>query len=793
MASLGWKWCAVPTITNFNLRLAGLDFVCCPFNGWFLDLEVARNLFDRYDGAEAFLPHFPALQLRRNECDDSWVDSIFVEITRAVYHSFMSSRVTMVNRAAITKQFNIHLAREREAGREVPAQWSWIGGLLGPVYDSWKHECRDFFRFPQYEYQADKFLVAPYHEPCARARDQKMSRSKKLEVDDQISVIQDTEASEWAKIVDERGIPSVTILFGSETGTAESYAKKLAAELKLLSPKVATLNDASTAEGRKLLLANVILVITSTFGCGNPPFNAVKFLNADSHELPNMAQYISGKQIKYAVCAIGSSAYPDFCAFGRNCFFSLRKAGALPLLDIVTADEMSGQFAAVTSWIESVKLLLLPPEFKHALMMLTPVNDRVFIRSRARIEPSTPNRQKEFVPSATGQYQVCSVLRNVELRNKANPNDGSSTHRVELDVSCFGNHPYITGDHCAIIPVRSYQEVVCICNALQVDPSEIIEAMFARAVISEPLVSELSNERNEHVILGGERFKILGPSPSTELCGKTWLEVFSVELETSLMCYFLGPLLAALTKSQHNLPRGNVPDDPVDTVSELRVIASKLNEPSLPKFIPSKAPSKLAGSLNTVLDGVPTQSAEQFIDTYVTLAGLFTAFPGLSARIDLADLLSLLPKLRPRYYSISSSDSLSPTTVALTVGLVVEKTSQGSIRRGVCSNFLCNSPVGSLVLASIRRSSFRLPSDSKTPIICVGPGTGFAPFAGFLDERAFLAHHANDSTAPNIGETLCYSGARLTEDIIYGQEIEKWRTVPGIKLQVRHSVVCIFF
>ena len=44
---LGWKWCAVPTITNFNLRVAGVDFVCCPFNGWFLDMEVCRNFFDR--------------------------------------------------------------------------------------------------------------------------------------------------------------------------------------------------------------------------------------------------------------------------------------------------------------------------------------------------------------------------------------------------------------------------------------------------------------------------------------------------------------------------------------------------------------------------------------------------------------------------------------------------------------------------------------------------------------------------------------------------------------------------
>lgn len=100
------------------------------------------------------------------------------------------------------------------------------------------------------------------------------------------------------------------------------------------------------------------------------------------------------------------------------------------------------------------------------------------------------------------------------------------------------------------------------------------------------------------------------------------------------------------------------------------------------------------------------------------------------------EFVDLLRKLQPRLYSIASSPKAHPGEVHLTVAKVTYE-SHGRVRKGVCSNFLCEGlPEGGTVKVFMQPTKhFKLPEDPARDVIMVGPGTGVAPFRAFLEER----------------------------------------------------------
>lgn len=99
----------------------------------------------------------------------------------------------------------------------------------------------------------------------------------------------------------------------------------------------------------------------------------------------------------------------------------------------------------------------------------------------------------------------------------------------------------------------------------------------------------------------------------------------------------------------------------------------------------------------------------------------------------------VLVRLTPRQYSISSSPLVSPHEIELTVSVVRYRGAGGAARAGVCSTFLADRAAAAPVFLQ-RSPHFRPPEEADVPMIMVGPGTGVAPFRGFLQERRALGH-----------------------------------------------------
>ncbi|KAI5450457.1 hypothetical protein NCC49_003079 [Naganishia albida] len=197
-------------------------------------------------------------------------------------------------------------------------------------------------------------------------------------------------------------------------------------------------------------------------------------------------------------------------------------------------------------------------------------------------------------------------------------------------------------------------------------------------------------------------------------------------------------------------------------------------------------------------------------------------------------IVSSVPRLQPRYYSISSSSKMYPDSIHITAVVLKYESKASSAHKGktrwvygVGTNFILNvkaahagenaplmsekgnsapsvvsSTAGTgvntptyritgprdahfragsyLVPIHVRRSTFRLPTSPKVPVIMIGPGTGVAPFRGFVQERLAAAKRTIEKAGPGAtpSETLkdwadmylFYGCRKEDEDFLYRDE-----------------------
>jgi sulfite reductase (NADPH) flavoprotein alpha-component len=132
------------------------------------------------------------------------------------------------------------------------------------------------------------------------------------------------------------------------------------------------------------------------------------------------------------------------------------------------------------------------------------------------------------------------------------------------------------------------------------------------------------------------------------------------------------------------------------------------------------------------------------------------------------EFVGLLKKLNPRLYSISSSPKAASGAVHLTVN-VVRYESLGRRRKGACSTFLAErvTPEIPVPVFVHTNRNFRPPTDASVPMIMIGPGTGIAPFRGFLQERRAVGGKGRN--------WLFFGDQRAVADFMYRDELEALR------------------
>ena len=129
------------------------------------------------------------------------------------------------------------------------------------------------------------------------------------------------------------------------------------------------------------------------------------------------------------------------------------------------------------------------------------------------------------------------------------------------------------------------------------------------------------------------------------------------------------------------------------------------------------------------------------------------------------DLVASLRPLTPRLYSIASSRKLVGEEAHLTVAHV-EYRRDDALRWGVASHHLASREIGARIAVHLERNErFRLPKDGSRDVVMIGPGTGVAPFRGFVQERG-----ATGATGRN---WLMFGAPHARSDFLYQLEWQR--------------------
>jgi sulfite reductase (NADPH) flavoprotein alpha-component len=248
----------------------------------------------------------------------------------------------------------------------------------------------------------------------------------------------------------------VTVLFGSQTGTAEGLAKKLVKTLKKGNFEP-SLQDMSTYERTRLPQEKNLLIITSTYGDGEPPDSALEFhtwLMSDA--APSLAE------VNFSILSLGDSSYPDFCQCGIDFDNRLAALGAnriYPRVDVdVDAD------VPYAEWSKAV-IALLSSETSAASQIAT-IDE---------VEEGGFSKNHPF-PSA--------VLSNYNLNGPGS----KQTNHIELSLEGSGLN-YEVGDALGVFPENPACVVDEIIAALPFKAGDVPTSTGEEVGLREALIS----------------------------------------------------------------------------------------------------------------------------------------------------------------------------------------------------------------------------------------------------------------------------------------------------------------
>lgn len=620
-------------------------------------------------------------------------------------------------------------------------------------------------------------------------------------------VEEDGDPRDWVAKM-EKNNKRCIMFYGSQTGTAEEYSIRLAKEAKSkfgISSLVCDPEEYDFTRLDALPEDKVAFFVMATYGEGDPTDNSQPLFEYLMDPDVTFSQDREGnerlKGLNYVIFGLGNRTYEHFNEVARKLDARLSELGGKRLGERGEGDDDKSMEEDYLSWKDPMwtdfqKTLGVEEGGSGDVADFTVVEvgadhpqDKIYhgelsARALLNTQGGTPDAKNPYLAPVVVAKELFSV-----------DSERNCIH-VEFDIKGSGMH-YQTGDHVGVWPINPDVEVNRILCLLGLDSEE----QRHKAVKIESLDPTLA--------------KVPFPTPATyDAIFRHYLDISAIASRQTLA---LLSRFAPTPEIGEKLAR--LGTDKAAYLSEVDGPALKLGE-------------VLQAVAGNDLHAVPT-----------------SANTTVWKDIPFDRIISMIPRLQPRYYSISSSPKLNPDTIHITaVVLKYESTASqhhgGNPRHvyGVGTNFIMNIKLAAegktaplqandsdaantapaivhprtptykitgprnrhlkeekyLVPIHVRRSTFRLPTSPKIPIIMIGPGTGVAPFRGFVQERLVAAQRAVTKAGPEgtpesalkdwADMYLFYGCRKEDEDFLYRDEWAEYQKGLGGKLHMETAV-----
>ncbi|XP_037654934.1 methionine synthase reductase isoform X2 [Choloepus didactylus] len=507
-----------------------------------------------------------------------------------------------------------------------------------------------------------------------------------------------------------------------------------------------------------------VVIVVSTTGTGDPPDTARKFVKEiQDKTLP--ANFFA--HLRYGLLGLGDSEYTFFCNGGKIIDRRLQELGAQHFYDTGHADDCVGLELVVDPWIDGLWAALT----KHFMSSREKenVNGTHTTASNAslRTHPAKPEllhieSQIQLLRLGDSGRKDSEVLE----QNASNSNQSSALiEDFESSLTCSVpplsqaslNIPALPPEYLQVHlqeahgQVESQASVTSMDSVFQVPISKAVQ-LTTNDAIKTALLLELDISKTSISYQPGDAFSLICPNSDAEV--------------------------------QDLLQRLQLTDKKEHYVFLKIKGDTKKKGASLPQHIPERSSLQFILTWCLEIRAIPKKAFLRALVDYTS--------DGTEKR-RLQELCKHLPKLQPRPYSCASSSLFHPGKLHFVFNVVefLSHTTAVVLRKGVCTGWLA-ALVAAILQPSARAprapcvdggqalapeisiclratNSFHLPDNPSVPIIMVGPGTGVAPFIGFLQHREKLQEQHPEG---NFGAMWLFFGCRHKDrDYLFREEL----------------------